>query len=41
MILSRKLHSAFSKMVLYEGALSFSPNTLNNMYMTYALAKKW
>ncbi len=41
MILSRKLSSAFSKMVLFEGALSFSPNTINNTYMAYALAKKW
>ena len=29
------------KMVMFNGPLSFSPNTLNNNIITYALAKKW
>lgn len=41
MILSRKLKSAFTKMILFDGALSFSPNTINNTYMSFALAHKW
>jgi hypothetical protein len=41
MILSKRLRQTFSKMILFTGALSFSPNTLNNTYMSYALAKQW
>jgi hypothetical protein len=29
------------KMIIFNGPLSFSPNTLNNNIITYALAKKW
>lgn len=29
------------KMVIFDGPMSFSPNTLNNNIMTYAMAKKW
>lgn len=41
MILSKRLKHAFSKMILFNGVLSFSPNTINNTYMSYALAKQW
>jgi hypothetical protein len=29
------------KMIIFNGQLSFNPNTLNNNIVTYAFAKKW
>lgn len=40
-MLAEKIRFAFSKMLLFNGALSFNPNSLNNTYMSYALGKRW
>nr|BAJ93801.1 predicted protein [Hordeum vulgare subsp. vulgare] len=40
-MLTKRLGLCFSQMILFNGSLSFSPNSLNNTYMSYALAKKW
>lgn len=40
-MLTKKLTRTFTQMILFNGPLSFSPNTINNTYMSYALAKKW
>lgn len=36
-----KVPNSGLKMVLFDGALAFSPNTLNNTLFAFVMAKKW